>query len=67
MLRDKNPAQGVVSLGKILKRIRDKRAHGFKARGASRDAAILGAARPLLLRLCEFSMDVIQPNTKPAG
>ncbi len=60
--RDKNPAAALVSLGEILKRIRNKRAHGFKTRSGRRDQEILGAARTLLLRLCELAVEVVDSD-----
>jgi hypothetical protein len=46
----------MVSLGDVLRRIRNKRAHGFKCRGVERDGVILGAARGLLVALCEETL-----------
>lgn len=45
----RNAAQALLSL---LKRIRNKRVHGFKTPKGPRDAVILGAARPLIAMLC---------------
>jgi hypothetical protein len=60
--RDSNPAEALVSLGEILKRIRNKRAHGFKTRRGPRDREILGAARQILLRLCELAVEVVDSD-----
>lgn len=56
MVRDKrntDPRSAMLTFGKILKRVRNKRAHGFKSPKGPRDAEILGAARGVLLSLCE--------------
>lgn len=52
-LRYSNPKAAFIELGEVLKRIRNKRAHGFKSRGLRRDSEILGAAKQILNRLCE--------------
>ena len=57
--RDRNVSEALLGLGEILKRIRNKRAHGFKTRSGPRDREILGAARSLLLRLCELAVEVV--------
>ena len=50
--RESDPlAAGIALLG-ILKRIRNKRVHGFKYPGSQRDSEILSAARGLLENLC---------------
>jgi hypothetical protein len=49
--RDDDPGAALIALGAILKRIRNKRVHGFKTRQGERDGVILGAARPLLFGL----------------
>ena len=46
------PNKAAVALLSVLKRIRNKRIHGFKTPDGPRDAEILGAARPLLRVLC---------------
>jgi hypothetical protein len=46
------PSKAAVALLSVLKRIRNKRTHGFKTPDGPRDAEILGAARPLLRVLC---------------
>lgn len=42
------PRTALLSLGPLLKRIRDKREHGFKTRHGPRDSVILGATRSIL-------------------
>src|SRR5262245_15535864 len=44
--------KAAAALLSLLKRIRNKRIHGFKTPDGPRDAEILGAARPLLRLLC---------------
>ena len=51
--RENKPIEAVLSLGEILKRIRNKRAHGFKTRSGPRDQVILKATRSILKRMCE--------------
>lgn len=63
--RESDPRSAMISLVSILKRIRNKRVHGFKARGVSRDREILGAARPLILGLCHLGLEIIDPSKKP--
>ena len=46
------PRKAAVALLSVLKRIRNKRIHGFKTPDGLRDAEILGAARSLLRALC---------------
>jgi hypothetical protein len=58
-LRKSNPREALKSLGSMLKRIRNKVFHGFKSRGNARNKKILGAARPLLLKLCHLGVEVI--------
>src|SRR5215210_6617478 len=50
--RESDPVEALLSLGFLLKRIRDKREHGFKTRRGDRDAVILGASRTVLDHLC---------------
>ena len=57
--RDANPREALLGLGEILKRIRNKRVHGFKTRSGVRDHEILGVARLILLRLCELAVEVL--------
>lgn len=51
--KDNDPHSAMLTFGDILKRIRNKRAHGFKSRKGPRDAEILSAAREVLLSLCK--------------
>jgi hypothetical protein len=64
-LRQKKPQQALLSLGEILKRIRNKRAHGFKTRSGPRDMEILSSARILLAQLCQVVVDAFSENRKP--
>jgi len=48
------PHEAVLRLGSILKRIRNKRAHGFKSSEGPRDQEILSAARSILANLCSL-------------
>jgi hypothetical protein len=57
--RDADPREAVLSLGEVLKRIRNKRAHGFKTRSGPRDREILGAARATLDDLCRASVEAL--------
>jgi hypothetical protein len=51
-----DPYEAAVSLGEVLKRIRNKRAHGFKTRSGPRDQEILRAARLLLAEMCQLAI-----------
>jgi len=51
--RENNPVESVLSLGEILKRVRNKRAHGFKTRSGPRDKIILRTSKSILQRMCE--------------
>jgi hypothetical protein len=53
------PYEAAVSLGEILKRIRNKRAHGFKSRSGPRDQEILRAARLILDGLCGLAVEAL--------
>lgn len=57
--RGKEPKEALFALGEILKRIRNKRVHGFKIRKGPRDIQILGATRPLLFGLCQLALEAI--------
>jgi len=50
--RKSNPQIALGKLGEILKRIRNKRVHGFKTANGPRDCVILGATRQILEKLC---------------
>ncbi len=51
-----NPHEAAVALGEILKRVRNKRAHGFKTRSGPRDQEILRAARQILAGMCDLGV-----------
>ena len=65
--RTEDPQKAVSALGAILKRIRNKRVHGFKTRFGLRDSEILGAVVPLLRRLCELSLRVVEDASMHHG
>ncbi|MHA1428597.1 MAG: hypothetical protein ACTSQI_21645 [Candidatus Helarchaeota archaeon] len=56
--RKSNPQVALGNLGEILKRIRNKREHGFKAVGRPRDREILEAARKILFELCTAIIEI---------
>lgn len=56
------PHEAMVGLGEILKRIRNKRAHGFKTRSGPRDQEILHAARRVLAELCGLGVEALSPR-----
>src|SRR5262249_23238371 len=58
--RRSEPREACVTLGEILKRIRNRRAHGFKSRRGPRDAEILGAARRLLGVMCRGALEGVK-------
>ncbi len=51
-LRETEPNEALINLGKILKRIRDKSAYGFKTESGLGDNEILSPARKILYLLC---------------
>ncbi len=51
-----DPTSALLSLGRLLKDIRNTREHGFKTRRGARDAAILGAARNILEAICRSTL-----------
>ena len=55
--RDQDPKAALRALAEILKRIRNRRAHGFKTLYAPRDQEILGAAAPVLRAMAKASID----------
>jgi hypothetical protein len=57
--RDSEAYESIIKLGDILKKIRNKRAHGFKTRNGPRDKEILGAARAILKKICEISLEYL--------
>jgi hypothetical protein len=62
--RPTDTLKATCSLLRVLRRIRNKRVHGFKAPGSPRDVVILGAARKLLAALCE---QLAAPSAKKKG
>lgn len=56
------PHEAMVGLGEILKRVRNKRAHGFKTRSGPRDQEILRAARRALAELCGLGVEALSPR-----
>jgi len=58
--RAKDPLAALLELGRILKRIRNKREHGFKSPFVVRDAVILRAARSILQRLCGTAVEAVR-------
>jgi hypothetical protein len=51
-------------LGEILKRVRNRRAHGFKSRHGPRDSEILRASRWLLWVMCQGALEGVMHNEK---
>jgi hypothetical protein len=60
--QDGSPHEAMVGLGEILKRVRNKRAHGFKTRSGPRDQEILRAARRALAELCGLGVEALSPR-----
>lgn len=58
-LRRSDPKAALRSLIEVLKRIRNRRAHGFKTAYAPRDNEILGAAAPILRALGEVAIHAV--------
>ena len=58
--RDEDPKTALIALGEVLKRIRNKRAHGFKTRKGPRDAEILSATKSILLAFYQAAVDHCQ-------
>ncbi|ODS31949.1 MAG: hypothetical protein SCARUB_02922 [Candidatus Scalindua rubra] len=50
--RDSDPREALINLGEILKRIRNKRTHGYKTGSGSQDKEIFLLARKILYLLC---------------
>ena len=55
--REQDPSSAARSLAEILKRIRNRRAHGFKTPYAPRDQEILGAAASILRAMAQAGID----------
>jgi hypothetical protein len=49
--RKSDPKNALLNLTHVLKRVRNRRAHGFKTREGPRDGIILGATAEILLRV----------------
>ena len=60
--RTTDPPAALLAMGEILKRIRNKRAHGFKTRNGPRDREILGAARSILTALCRAALEAVRKH-----
>jgi hypothetical protein len=58
-LRESDPKGALRALAEIIKRIRNRRAHGFKTPYAPRDQEILGAAAPVLRAMAMATIDVV--------
>jgi len=54
--RSNDPRSAMMAFGGILKRIRNKRAHGFKSSKGERDVQILKGARGVLASLCDVAL-----------
>jgi hypothetical protein len=54
--RDSDPRETLINLGEILKRICDKRVHGFKTESGPRDKEILSPTRKILYLLCMLAI-----------
>jgi len=54
-----DPKLALLKLAKVLKRVRNRRAHGFKTPYGPRDQEILSAAAPLLQAVGEAAADVV--------
>ncbi len=55
--RAHEPEAAIRALAEILKRIRNRRAHGFKTPYAPRDQEVLAAAAPILREMARVSID----------
>jgi len=58
-MRASDPYAALASLGHLLKRIRNKREHGFKSRKGSRDREILYGTRSILKKLAKVGLGVV--------
>jgi hypothetical protein len=54
--RDSDPRETLINLGEILKRICDKRVHGFKTESGPKDKEILSPTRKILYLLCMLAI-----------
>jgi hypothetical protein len=64
--RTTDPPPALLAVGEILKRIRNKRAHGFKTRNGPRDCEILAAARSILAALCRAALEAVRKHVSQA-
>jgi hypothetical protein len=62
--RRSEPRESFIMLGEVLKRIRNRRAHGFKSRQGSRDSQILNASRRLLWVMCCGALEIVTRDAK---
>ena len=58
--RDSDSRKALMSLGSILKRIRNKREHAFKSPSNPRNLEILGAARSVLSHLTRLVLELFE-------
>jgi hypothetical protein len=56
--RASDPKAALASLAETLKRIRNRRAHGFKTPDGPRDQEILGATAGILRRVCALAIQL---------
>lgn len=57
--RESDPKSALHALAEIMKRIRNRRAHGFKTPYASRDQEILCAAAPVMRAMAMATIDAV--------
>ena len=57
--RESDPSGSLRALAEIMKRIRNRRAHGFKTPYAPRDQEILGAAAPVMRAMAKATIDAV--------
>lgn len=58
-LRESDPKGALRALAEIMKRIRNRRSHGFKTSYATRDHEILQAAAPVMRAMAMASIDAV--------
>lgn len=56
--RASEPIVALASLAETLKRIRNRRAHGFKTPDGPRDQVVLGAANDILRKVCGLAIQL---------
>jgi len=59
--REENPKLALEKLAYVLKRIRNRRAHGFKTPEGPRDQQILSATTQILQELGKIAVEVLRP------